>query len=616
MFKMNTNKKIAAFLSLCLLMPSCKNYLDITPKEFYTEADLFADVSQAEKEVAVLYGDLNWDFDGTPDGAILSLVCDEGYPTQTQAKANKYITGGWTSTNDDMRIFDQMYREIRIGYHFLSNIDKVPVKDDNQATQYKTVIIPRYKGEVKFLIAYYYFLLFEKYGGVPIVDHYFTVNQNEEALKLPRATVDQTVAFIIRLCDEAAAALPAEYADQDVGRATKGAALALKAKTLLYAASPLFNGGEIDNTPVAVEGASVKTTILGVKNLDGTLIFNTTYNKEKWKTALDAIKVVMDLNLYSLRANRQELFYKRDYKEVIWFKQGSPTPGTNWEAGTMPTGTDYGGSGNISTPQEMIDAYEMKNGLPISDPASGYAEGSFVDTAMKVFRNRQWQTVTVNINQMYYNRDPRFYTDQYFNGMPLLGRNVITEFNNTLGSNQDGWGKSGQSTRTGYYVQKWNDPTQNLKDRPNTNYRNFPFIRYADVLLWYAEAMNEYFGPNTEAFNAINQVRSRVGMPSLPLTTADNTKQGLRKRIQNERRIELAYEGARYYDIRRWLIATSSEQMKMTGLSIMEKKDKFYNRIPLLSGTRVFPVNYYLSPIPSSETAIMPTLTQNFGWGR
>ncbi|RAJ88071.1 putative outer membrane starch-binding protein [Chitinophaga dinghuensis] len=611
---MSRKNKIFLFLSFTTMLASCKNYLDIAPKEFYTENDLFADVAQAEKEVAVLYGDLNGDFDGTADGSILSLVCDEGYPTSLQAKASKYISGGWTSTNDDMRNFDQMYREIRIGYHFLENIDKVPIKNDNQTTQYKTVIIPRYKGEVKFLIAYYYFLLFEKYGGVPIVDHYYTVNQNDEALKLPRATVDKTVSFITKLCDEAAAALPQDYADQDIGRVTKGAALALKAKVLLYAASPLFNGGEIDNQAVTVDGTSVKNTILGVKNLDGTLIFNTTYNKEKWKLAIDAIKAVMDLGIYDLRADRAELFYKRDYKEVIWFRQGGPS--NNWEANTMPNGTDYGGTGAISTPQEMVDAYEMKNGLAITTPGSGYSETGYVDTLMRVFRNRQWQTVKTTISKMYFNRDPRFYTDQYFNQMPLLGRNVITEFTKALGTNQDGWGKTGQSTRTGYYVQKWNDPTQNLKDRPNTNYRNYPFIRYADVLLWYAEALNEYYGPVTDAYTALNRVRSRVGMPGLPLTTADNTQQGLRKRIQNERRIELAYEGARYYDIRRWLIATAPEQMKMTGMNIMEGGDKFYARIPLLSGTRIFPVNYYLSPIPSSETAIMPTLTQNYGWGR
>ncbi|MBC9934848.1 RagB/SusD family nutrient uptake outer membrane protein [Chitinophaga qingshengii] len=609
-----------ALLLLALILggTACERSLDVVPKEFYQESDLLADIKQAEKEVTRLYAALPWDFlpsTGSSNGVVFSSASDEGYANWNQSNARKYDGGSWNSNDNPLGNFNDVYRNIRVGLHFLQNVDKVPIKNATQEQIYRTVIIPRYKLEVKFLIAFNYFELFKRFGPVPIVDRYYEATENPEVLKKPRNSVDEVVNEIVRLCDEAAAGLPLTYEAQDVGRATKGAALALKAKVLLYAASPLFNGGEIDGIPVSVNGNNVKSSLLGVKNTDGKTLFNTTYDREKWKKAADAAKAVLDMGVYSLRPVQQELFYNRDFNEFIFWTQGGGT--NNFENSITPNGADYGGTGSLAATQEMIDSYEMKNGYPINEPGSGYVETGYVDTTMKVFRNRVWTTVKVKIRKMYFNRDPRFYTDQFFDGMPYLGRNIITQFVTNVGSNNDGWGGSkatGQNTRTGYYVQKWVAPAHNIKDNPSTNYRNYPHFRLADVYLWYAEAMNEYNGPSADVYAAINAVRNRVGMPSLPIIASDNNKEGLRARIQNERKIEMAYEAQRWYDIRRWLIAHTPACTSVTGMNINGTGETFFQRTPILANGRVFKVQHYLMPIPVSETSIAPALVQNYGW--
>jgi hypothetical protein len=329
---------------------------------------------------------------------------------------------------------------------------------------------------------------------------------------------------------------------------------------------------------------------------------------------------VINLGQYNLHPVQQELFYKRNFTEVIFHKQGK-SYGASWDRNLMPNGTDYGASGSLSMTNAMINSYEMDNGLPVDDPHSGYNPDIWIDTTMRVFRDRTWKTANVRIRGMYHHRDPRFYTDVYFNGMPLLHRNVITEFVTNAGSNNDGWGnKTGQNTRTGYYVQKWVDPTQNPKDRPNSNMRNFPIFRLADVYLWYAEAMNEFLpAPSGDVYHYINEVRNRVKMPALPVAgrAEDLTKQGMRRRIHNERKIELAMEGHRFFDTRRWLIAHTPECTQLMGLNINGGGADFYKPTPVRTGARVFNIYHYLMPIPTVEITKAPgVLVQNYGWER
>ena len=610
-------------IALVVMATSCSKYLDIVPKEFHQESDLFADIKQAEKEIAVLYSRLPWDHNASvgASGMTMATASDEAVHNWTSAThALLYMRGGWNPSNNPLGNYNSTYEQIRIAYRFLENVDQVPILDDRLYDSYKNEIIPRYKAEVKFLIAFYYFELFKRYGAVPIIDRVYTIEENDLLLVLDRRPVDEVVNFIVNLCDEAALGLPLDYANdpRELGRATKGAALALKAKTLLYAASPLFNGGEQDGQSINVDVQSVKNTLLSLQNNDGTSLFSQVYDHEKWKIAADAAWDVITLDQYNLHDTQAELFYDRDYEEVIFWKQGGGSSG--WEIPLMPNGTDIGGSGALSLIQNFVDSYEMKNGLPINDPASGYDERSWIDTTMRVYRNRTWQTVRVTIRSMYHNRDPRFYTDVYFNGMPLLHRNVITEFvqGSSPGTAHDGWAKSGQSTYTGYYSQKWVNPQQTPASQRTTSYRNFPLIRLADVYLWYAEAMNEYLDqPNNDVYNHINLVRNRVGMPNLPIAgrAEDLTKEGMRTRIRNERKIELAMEGQRFFDIRRWLIAHTPECTEFNGLDVNRSGEAFYTRKEVLGGKRPFYIQHYLMPIPAEEINKAPdAIKQNYGW--
>ncbi|MGJ1411548.1 RagB/SusD family nutrient uptake outer membrane protein [Sphingobacterium thalpophilum] len=613
---------IGMAVSAVLTIVGCSKFLDVVPSEFHKEENVFEDIKQAEKEVTKLYDNLPIYFDANGgSNNILSPSSDETYHNWDQSNARLYEQGAWNPVTNPLGNWEETYQNVRIAYHFLENIDQVPVLNDAQRERYLTVVIPRYKCEVKFLLAFYYFELFKRYGAVPLIDRHYSVLDMDEVLRKDRRPVDEVVNFIVKLCDEAASGLPLSYEDDlsEYGRATKGAALALKAKTLLYAASPLFNGGELDGEGITVNGQDVKTTLLAVKNSDGTALFPQQYDKEKWKKAADAAKEVIDLGMYSLHSIQQELFYIRNRTEVIWHKQiGSRTAGS-WDAKLMPNGTDYGSQGSLSVTNAFVDSYEMKNGLPIDDPRSGYVRDAWTDTTMNVFRNQKWQKVDVRIRSLYHNRDPRMYTDIYFNGQPLLHRNVITEYVTNLGNNNDGWGgKTGQNTRTGYYVQKTVAPTQDPKNKAISNMRNGIYIRLAEVYLWYAEAMNEYLdAPSQDVYVAINQVRKRVGMPELPISSRaeDLTKAGMRTRIRNERKIELFTEGHRFFDIRRWLIAHTDECTELIGLNINASGESFYKPTAFKNGKRVFTINHYLMPLPTAEVMKAPgVLIQNYGW--
>lgn len=614
------------FLVSGFVFSSCKKFLDVVPSELVTEDQVWGNINNANGALANLYAMMTGCL---PDGWTdeITAATDESFHHWGAGFYPLYYnTGAWNAANNPYDNWSTSYQNIRKANLFLENIDKVPITGD-QAAYYKEVI-PRYKAEVRFLRALFYFDLFKRYGGVPIITRSYKPGEGD-ALRMPRATVDALVEFIVSECEAVAALLPPGYDNANMGRITKGAALALVSRTLTYAASPLFNGN---------------TRYASIKNADGTVLFNQAYDKNKWQKAAAAAKAVLDLNLYSLNKitgdpinSYAQVFNKRNWNELILARVIANAKSVENEL--LPYGGEFGGWGKYSVLQELVDAYEMKNGYPITHSGSGYQEAGFWSGDIYGGGGYTGQSVHVdNISNMYKDRDPRFYATIHFQGSKWAVGNT----NNTPiwlawwganGGTSQGWPKStGTYPISGYNVRKWVDPAVDMNNywgSPDAQ-RNDPVIRLAEMYLNYAEALNEYNeGPTPEAFAAINAVRSRAGLPNLPVIPEDNTREGFRKRVQNENRVEFAFEGHRFWDVRRWLIGEqvdngavhglnarpTTTELQNTGLDVNSKEAGlavYYKKVTIQ--TRVFLPQHYLFPIPQSEMDVNKELVQNFGW--
>jgi hypothetical protein len=398
--------------------------------------------------------------------------------------------------------------------------------------------------ELKFIRAFRYVDLIKNYGRAVLRGD--TVSNLGDDFTSPslykRSSIEECINYVVAQLDEAASGLPLINDDNRwlLGRATRGAALALKSRILLYAASPL-------------------------------------YNVSDWQTAADAAKAVMDLGIYSLNPDYGSLFLTPTSNEII-FERLYTTNARHVciELCNGPNGSDAW-AGN-SPLQNMVDAYEMNNGLPIDDPASGYNE-----------------------QDPYINRDPRFYASILFNGAPFRGRAIETF---TPGGRDSKDGPSNWNTsKTGYYLRKFMDDNNPIIEPDNiAGLQPWIYFRYAEILLNYAEALNEANGPDAEVYDAINEIRTRAQMPELP---AGLTKEEMRERIRRERQVELAFEEHRFYDVRRWKIAEVTENVPAYGILITRTITPSDTTLTYASKValdgRLFEEKHYWLPIPRAD---------------
>ena len=510
-----------------------------------------------------------------------------------------FNSGSWTPNSTGMFWYQDWLTSnsaIRACNLFLSHIDKVPSDpqysfDDNTR---KTR-----KAEAKFLLAFNFAELAKQFGGLPLVKK--VVSPTDPDILIPRSNFDETIAYITQLCDEAAADLPLVQPDAQLGRATKGAALALKARMLLYAASPLWNdSGSPNNTPAGGK-----------------------YDTKKWETAARAAKDVIALNTYQLHQDISTLFLTRTNSEIIFARMQEPM---SYHSATHVPYTLYNGAGAYGVggvnqvTYNMVKEYEvLKNGVAyfLDDPAAGH-----------------------NLQDPFKNRDPRFYRDCIFNGSKVLGKTA--EFgdpepgHNKSGVHNMGYLKQSQNYNTYVYSVKFADQALNVTwdarsagagARVNQNY---PYLRYAEVLLNYAEAMNEAFGPDVDALGigktalqAVNEVRTRAKYPTgkteylgltggMPALTSGNKDQ-VRTKIHHERRVELSYEEHRFWDVRRWKLLPSTMTDIQAQLPVYKKNGTLEYQIKTID-TRFFDAKMYRMPIPQSELLANPLLVQNPGW--
>lgn len=508
-----------------LLAGSCnKSLLNTSPKDQYVESNYWESEAAAQAGLAACYGVMTgsglWGGDATPlfeegaspnaydyDNSMGFNLIAEGLQS---ASSSGIIPGRWKAC----------YTGIGRCNTFLVKVDEVTMDD---------ALKTRMKGEAYFLRALYYFTLQNYYGAVPLI-----LDPPDRATQTNVKRTDRTevIAKVLSDLDSAAAVLPLKYTSTDIGRATKGAAMALKAKVLLWEASPLFSG---------------------------------TNDLAKWQAAADAAQAVMNLSGtgYGLYPDYRALFLPQNEnnKEVIFDVQFIyPDLGNSFDL----IDKQY----NTNAPLlDIAQAYTMSNGLPITDPASGY------DPA-----------------HPYANRDPRLYQTIVYPGDTFMTVPVTpTRF-----------------AITGYGLKKYSiydkgaPPAGQSDLKAGQSETNYILLRYAGVLLMYAEAKNEASGPDASVFSALNSVRSRAGLPAVSTLL---TQDSLRTVIRHERRVEFAGEGMYYSDIRRWKTAE-----QVLGQPIYKYDGSKIE-------TRKFdPARDYWWPIPQTELDLNPALTQNNGY--
>jgi len=553
---------VALLLGTILVLDGCKNddFLNVNPKNALNEASAYSTEATADLVVNDIYNNIpspSNDSNQTLEQYSDNGFCAAGWQTaQTVVRAGAISAANVPNGPAGMWNWEGTYGRIRKCNLFLQNAEKYSA---NFSETWKKQRV----AEVTFMRALYYSYLFTSYGGVPLINKPLDSTTDAENLLTARATIEATADFIAADCDAAAASLPLKSARKGDGRATKGAALALKGWVRLFAASPVCNAGN---------------------------------DAAKWAAAAAANKQVLDLGAYSLFPDLATMFLQEnnDNSEVIFNKEYiAVTAGTSKEGTFGPVyvkGVQQGW-GNYAPTQSLVDAYLMSNGLPITDPASGY-----------------------DPQDPYMNREKRFYQSILYDGAGWQGDILTMRIG---GNNQIDLNSTSDISNTGYYGRKVLDERilAQTSRAQSPNGANFVVLRLGEVLLSYAEAQNEAVGPDGSVYNAINQVRKRGGLPDLQ---AGMSQSAMRDYVRRERRVELAFEEKRWFDIRRWKITAGPTGVLNTpSFGMLITPDKTSGKLTY-SKVKLFDNRYFdyqnLMPVPQEDMAKNTKLVQNPGY--
>lgn len=531
-------------LALALALSSCqKDFLDRKPLNLLSEEVVWNDPELIKLSVNEFYTFLKTGFDTYIPAAKtddIQLVGNE------EKKITSYLTGDFLSTSfPERNLWKDSYAQIRKMNVFINRAAVTNVLNEEE----RKVLL----GQARFMRAYVYFNLFTSFKDAPLLLKHQSIEEAED--KPMKVTHEEGVQFVIQELDLAAKELPSTYGKEDWGRITREAAAAFKSRVLLWGASPLVNTGDA---------------------------------AAKWKVAADAAQVVMESNAFELKKDYAGVFVNKnimDRPEVILEVRYNGIKGEKMHAydqNNTPAG--YGGKGINCPTQDIVDSYEMANGLRIDEAGSGY------DPATP-----------------YKNRDPRFAKSILFNGADFKDRAVETF---TGGKDLP----RTNPTPTGYYIRKFMDEKFDFnKDKNVGSNTNWVIMRYSEVLLNFAEAKNESDGPSVAVYDAVNAIRKRAGMPVIP---AGLNKEQMRERIHRERRIELAFEDdIRYQDLKRWKQAAAILNKSVRGVTITKATNGTISYKDKNAGSRVFEDKNYWFPIPLVEMGVNPNLKpQNPGW--
>lgn len=550
-------------------------------------------------------------------------MCDElvvGY-----GNSSKYNNSDRNAASMGFHRYGDCYKYIRQANIFLQKAHPI-MTTGTQGDQLLEDELTQMKANVRFMRAFYHYLLFEQYGPIILVkDKIYNATEDQD---VPRNTVDEVIEYIDSELTAVASELTQEpiFEDKDY-RAwpTKGVALAVRAKLWLYAASPLLNGGYRE--------------ALSVTNPDGTRLFPD-YDAGKWEKALAACKDFIDY----AEAGRYELYkeYKDDNgavidpdksvynlfqkytHEIIWATANNDWGGMNGDAfdRRIAPRCEKNGLGSTGVTQELVDAFYMKDGFPVSATAYLPQSTLYQEEGYGTYKDQNdifsKKYTNVTVSNRYLNREPRFYNTVFFNGRQWpVSCNQVLFYNGGNSGVQEG-----QATLTGYMLfKRFNRSVSLTNPGVASQFRPSIIFRLADFYLMYAEAANEVNPNDARVLKYLNLVRERAGLPDIEtLNPAIRGNQELqRAAIQRERQIELATEGQRYFDVRRWMIADKNGEGRQNGyvhgMNVRgESNDKEdFNRIVEASQI-VFNRKMYLYPMPDSEMRKTKNLVQNPGW--
>lgn len=628
-----------------VVLGSC-NFLDIVPDNVATIEYAFRNRVSAEKYMYTCYhyrpeiGNISNDpaMNGS-DESCQRYSMQGIFPNF----ANTLIARGQQNSNDPfLNVWDGLNgsRSLHLGIRdcniFLEGIDQVI-----DITDYEK---KRWIAEIKFLKAYYHYYLMKCYGSIAIIDVNLPITASLEEIQVHREPIEKVVAYISALMKEAADELPdarVVIEGTEAGRVYNLVALAMRAELLLYAASPLFNG----NSDYA-----------SFVNKKGEVLFPQTYDANKWKVAADACKEAIDAchaqgkSLYDvidpLASNVPEPFrLQTTYRQAICdrWNQELLWGSTNYDCGRLaqyatPRLIRMGEVINECISEwaptlKLVENYYSSNGVPIEEDVEWQSQNWFndryrireeVSTGDEIYYVKENES-TVNLH---FNREPRFYASIGFDKGIYFGNGYYKfpedvkhcDFINMQVSGYQGG--SGYSA-TGYAAKKGHSfKNTQQSNRTSWEYFPFPIIRLADLYLMYAEALNEADGPSAEVFTYLDLIRSRAGLKGVEESWAahstrpqkPSTKDGLRQIIQRERGIELALEGKRFWDIRRWKQISEMNNTPRGWNVLGETKEDFYQVTQVERYYPTFGIKDYFWPIHVGNLPVNRNLVQNYGW--
>ena len=560
-------KKINILLSssiAVLLLSSCNPILDREMILTMTEKQALESYDVAQKRVNGLYTYLPNGFSPV-GGAMMAAASDEAEYSVASSSVHMFNNGSWNPLNNPDNVWTYYYQGIRQATLFLETADQINMErykldPQNQADyEMRMANIERWKYEARFLRAYFYSELVKRYGGVPLANE--LMDMDTDYRNIPRNTLQECIDFIVDECGQVAPHLPAVYQASDMGRVTRGAALALKSRVLLYAASELFNN------PVWAQGYERKDLI----SLSGT------DRQTRWENAAKAAgEVLWGADVaeagYKLSGNYQSLFRSFSDNEIVLVRRNGYD--NSFEKSNYPIGADQA-TGGTAPSGNLVDAYETTGG-----------------------RTFTWKDPSMAARP-YENRDPRFAATIMPNNSTFQGRPV-----ECWEGGADGPDKNNAS-RTGYYLLKYVDPELKLLQGQSAIH-SWIIIRLGEIYLNYAEAMNEAYGPDAKgiygksAREAVNEGRGRVGMPDV---VADS-KEEMREKIRHERRVELAFEDHRFWDVRRWMTAPDDLNAPLKGVKVTRLSYNSFEYQSVEVESRSFKRSMYFYPIPQNELNI------------